>query len=40
MMVIQIPGAPMWFNILDLVFAYIPMGLLGYYLASKLKIKD
>ena len=28
MMVMSIPG-PMWFNILDLVAAYIPMGYLG-----------
>ncbi len=40
MMVIQIPGAPMWFNILDLVLAYIPMGLLGYYLANRLMVKS
>lgn len=26
--------SPMWFNIVDLVFAYFPMGLLGYWLAG------
>jgi hypothetical protein len=28
--------APMWFDILDLVVAYIPMGLLGYWIAVKI----
>lgn len=37
MMVIQIPGAPIWFDVVDLAFAYIPMGLLGYYLARRIK---
>jgi len=39
MMVIQIPSAPIWFDVVDLAFAYIPMGLLGYYLARKTKKK-
>lgn len=33
-MVFQLP-APMWFNITDLVFAYIPMAYLGYLLGRK-----
>jgi len=33
-MVIQLP-APMWFNITDLVLAYIPMAYLGYILGKK-----
>ena len=33
-MVMQLPS-PMWFNVLDLVGAYIPMGLLGHKLATK-----
>lgn len=33
-MVIQLPG-PMWFNILDLAAAYIPMAFIGGYFASK-----
>lgn len=37
MMVIQIPSAPIWFDVVDLALAYIPMGLLGYYLARKTK---
>jgi len=31
--------APMWFNITDAIFAYIPMALFGYYLAFKLKFR-
>ena len=27
--------APLWYNIIDLVFAYIPMSLIGYSLAGK-----
>lgn len=34
LMVMQLPS-PMWFNVLDLVVAYIPMAWLGYSLASK-----
>jgi hypothetical protein len=33
-MVITLP-APMWFNVADLVFAYVPMGLIGYKLAKR-----
>lgn len=33
MMVLQLP-APMWFNILDIAVAYIPMAILGYHLAG------
>jgi hypothetical protein len=33
-MIMELP-APMWFNITDLVVAYIPMGLLGYRLAKR-----
>jgi hypothetical protein len=32
---IFIIGGPLWFTIVDLLFAYIPMGLLGWYLAKK-----
>lgn len=28
-------GGPLWFSVVDLLFAYIPMGLLGWYLAKK-----
>lgn len=35
-MVISLPS-PMWFNVLDLVFAYLPMAYLGYKLATKNK---
>lgn len=34
-MVIQLPNAPLWFSILDLVLAYIPMAYLGYILGRK-----
>ncbi len=30
MMVFMLPNSPMWFNVTDIVFAYIPMGWLGY----------
>ncbi len=33
-MVMQLPS-PMWFNVLDLVVAYIPMGWLGWKLSGK-----
>ncbi|MEM7103382.1 MAG: hypothetical protein AAF502_09655 [Bacteroidota bacterium] len=33
MMVVQLP-APLWFEALDLIMAYFPMGYLGYYLAK------
>ena len=28
--------SPMWFNLLDLIVAYVPMGMLGYLLATKI----
>jgi hypothetical protein len=31
--------APMWFNATDAILAYIPMALLGYFLAAKLKLR-
>ena len=34
MMSIQLP-APLWFELIDVIFAYIPMGYLGAYLAGK-----
>jgi ABC-type transport system involved in cytochrome c biogenesis permease subunit len=34
-MVREIPNAPMWFNVVDLVFAYIPMAYLGGKLGTK-----
>jgi hypothetical protein len=36
-MVFSVPS-PLWFNILDLFFAYIPMAYLGFVLSSKIKI--
>jgi hypothetical protein len=27
--------SPMWFNLLDLIMAYMPMGMLGYWLATR-----
>jgi hypothetical protein len=36
MMVMDLPS-PMWFNVLDLVGAYIPMGYLGYLIAIKIR---
>ncbi|MFT5306207.1 MAG: hypothetical protein ACI89M_001728 [Chitinophagales bacterium] len=36
MMVSMIPS-PMWFNILDLGFAYIPMALLGWFIANRVQ---
>ncbi|MEY2786291.1 MAG: hypothetical protein RL277_2503 [Planctomycetota bacterium] len=33
-MVMVIPNAPLWFDALDLVLAYVPMALLGYALAG------
>jgi len=35
MMVRALPGSPMWFNMLDLIGAYIPMALLGAKFAGK-----
>lgn len=34
-MVFMLPNAPMWFNCLDLILAYIPMAYLGYVLGKK-----
>lgn len=31
-MVLQLPGSPVWFNCIDLIFAYIPMAYIGYVL--------
>ena len=36
MMVMDLPS-PMWFNVLDLVGAYLPMGFLGYVIAFKVR---
>lgn len=36
MMVYQLP-TPMWFNVIDLIFAYLPMAYIGYKLATKQK---
>lgn len=33
-MVVTLPS-PMWFNLLDLIVAYFPMGMLGYWLATR-----
>jgi len=38
-MVVLLPSSPMWFNITDIVLAYIPMGWLGWKLASKISNK-
>jgi len=35
MMVIELPGAPLWFDLTDLIFAYAPMGYLGWVLAGR-----
>jgi hypothetical protein len=34
-MVFMVPNAPMWFNSIDLILAYIPMAYLGYVLGRK-----
>ena len=39
MMVLQLP-APLWFDLVDLIFAYFPMAFLGYWVVSKLKWKQ
>jgi hypothetical protein len=31
----MIPNAPLWFDVLDLGLAYIPMALLGWWLAVR-----
>lgn len=33
---VAILPSPMWFNLLDLIVAYLPMGMLGYWLATKI----
>lgn len=38
-MVVLLPSSPMWFNVTDIVFAYIPMGWLGWKLATKISNK-
>ena len=35
MMVIELPGSPLWFDLIDLIFAYAPMGYLGWVLAGR-----
>jgi hypothetical protein len=35
MMVIDLPGAPLWFDLTDLILAYAPMGFLGWVLAGR-----
>ncbi len=34
-MVLQLPDSPVWFNCIDLIFAYIPMAYIGYVLGRK-----
>lgn len=34
-MVFMVPNAPMWFNVIDLILAYIPMAYLGFVLGRK-----
>jgi len=36
-MVIMLPGTPIWFILVDLIVAYIPMAYLGYKLVKKTK---
>ena len=33
---VAILPSPLWFNLLDLIVAYLPMGMLGYILATKI----
>lgn len=35
MMVMKLPS-PIWFNVVDLTFAYFPMALLGYFISKKI----
>ncbi len=35
MMVIELPGSPLWFDLTDLILAYAPMGYLGWVLAGR-----
>ena len=37
--VVNMLGGPMWFNVADLVLAYLPMSLLGAYLAARTRAK-
>ena len=37
-MVFQLP-APLWFDLVDLIFAYFPMAWLGYWIVSKINLK-
>jgi len=32
---VAILPSPMWFNLLDLIMAYFPMGMFGYWLATR-----
>ena len=36
-MMINLVPSPIWFSITDVVFAYVPMALLGYKIATNLK---
>ena len=38
MMVLQLP-APLWFDLVDLIFAYFPMAWLGYKIVTKIHLK-
>ncbi|MFM7016117.1 MAG: hypothetical protein ACKOX3_07305 [Bacteroidota bacterium] len=38
-MVAVLPS-PLWFNLLDLIVAYVPMGMLGYFLATKIRAEE
>jgi hypothetical protein len=35
MMVLMLPGTPVWFVLLDLIVAYLPMAYLGYKLGQR-----
>lgn len=37
-MAVQMIPAPVWFNVMDLALAYLPMAWLGYWLQQKLKL--
>jgi hypothetical protein len=39
-MVVMLPGTPLWFILLDLIGAYIPMAYLGYNIAAPKKVKS
>jgi hypothetical protein len=34
-MAVSMLPAPLWFNIIDLAFAYIPMAMLGHWISTK-----